>query len=183
MDNNNFMNNDQQYQTPPSQPQQFVQPGQAQQYQQPLYQQPQYQPQPQQFMAQQQPAYWQTNPNARVAEEDPSARKKKANTLCFISLGLSFIPYVMSFLMVLLGEFSDVSKYKSSNFLIDIMVSLMGASYIASWVMMIIARVKYKESVFAKVLMWVYIGTAALGVIAVIAFIAWCVSQCSNMPG
>ncbi|MBP5654666.1 MAG: hypothetical protein J6X33_04075 [Clostridiales bacterium] len=182
MDDNNFMNNDQQYQTAPSQPQQFVQPGQAQQYQQPPYQQPQYQPQPQQFMAQQ-PAYWQTTPQVRAEAEDPASRKKKANILCFISLGLSFVPYFMSFLMILMGEFSDVSKYKSSDFLIDIMVSLMGASYIASWVLMIIARVKFKESVFAKILMWVYIGMAALGVIAVMAFIAWCVSQCSNMPG
>ena len=48
---------------------------------------------------------------------------------------------------------------------------------------MIIARVKYKESVFAKVLMWVYIGLVTLAILAIIAFIAWCMASCSGMPG
>jgi len=39
---------------------------------------------------------------------------------------------------------------------------------------MIMARVKYKESKFAKVLMWVYIGLLAVAILAVILVIAMC---------
>ena len=51
---------------------------------------------------------------------------------------------------------------------------LFGGSYIASWVFLIIARVKYKESKFAKILMWVYIGILAAGIIGIILLIAMC---------
>ncbi|MCR4669713.1 MAG: hypothetical protein K5643_00825 [Saccharofermentans sp.] len=126
-------------------------------------------------------SYYQTNP--APAQEDPERRKKKANTLCFISLGLQILPFILAGLCVAGLNMSEFQTKDSSNSLITIILSMMESSNIASWVLMIIARVKYKESVFAKVLMWVYIALIALYIIAVVAFIAWCVSSCSGMPG
>ena len=179
MDDNNFMNNDQQYpNTVSGQDQQFVDPQQAKQYQQPLYQQPQYQPQPNQFMQQTpegpSPYYRQTDP-ATGGSEDPGTRKKKANILCSVSLGLNIIPFVLILILISSGS-ADIDNRELGNLLADLIVSLIGGSYIASWVLMIIARVKYKESVFAKVLMWVYIGLAILGTIACMALIAMCIT-------
>ena len=60
---------------------------------------------------------------------------------------------------------------------------LFGGSYIASWVFLIIARVKYKESKFAKILMWVYIGILAamiIGIILVIAMCAYILKDCQG---
>ena len=48
---------------------------------------------------------------------------------------------------------------------------------------MIIARVKYKESKFAKVLMWVYIGILAASVIAIILVIAMCAYMLKDCQG
>jgi hypothetical protein len=48
---------------------------------------------------------------------------------------------------------------------------------------MIIARVKYKESKFAKVLMWVYIGILAAGILAVVLIIAMCAYMLKDCQG
>ena len=49
----------------------------------------------------------------------------------------------------------------------------MFGAWVASWVLMIVVRVKYKTSTFGKVLMWIYIIGAILSVLAVIAIIAF----------
>lgn len=111
-----------------------------------------------------------------MAPDEKAARKKKANILCFISLGLHFVPEIISGIFTAIME--SISKSAGSSDITStismIMASLVSGTYIASWVFMIIARVKYKESKFAKVLMWVYIGILALYVIAAIVVIATC---------
>jgi len=111
-----------------------------------------------------------------MSPEERSARTKKANLLCFISLGLHFLPEILSgALGAIIREIGNASDMgNASDFFTSALSFLLGGSYIAAWVLMIIARVKYKESVFAKVLMWIYIGILALGILAVILFIAMC---------
>lgn len=174
-------------------PQYYPQPGQQQyqqSYQQPTqqpYQQPyqqQYQPQYQQPYQQIQPQYvaQQNQEGTKTSEYDllspaeKAARRKQANILCFISLGLHFIPEMISGMLTgIVDSISKTADIGSTSEVLSIIISvLFGGSYVASWVLMIMARVKYKESRFAKILMWVYIGILAAGIIAVILVIAMC---------
>lgn len=194
MDNNNNIFNDWQNYQPQQapDPQQQYQPQYQQpQYQQPVYQQPPYQQQPQyqqpvyQQPVYQQPVYQQTvyqqpqkpvRPIDLLPPEERAARKKKANTLCIISLILQVSPYVI------LGVLSGILESLDRSFdvttsvpaIVQILGYISGGSYIASWVFMIIARAKYSESVFAKVLMWVYLGLLSIGIIGTIVLIYMC---------
>lgn len=183
-----------QYQPQYQQPQ-YQQPYQQPQYQQPVYQQPPYQQAPYQQAPYQQPVYQQPynpqyiDPALQAAPQKPvrpidllpaeerAARKKKATILCVISLILQFAPYV------LMGIFESIldtsatttaSNISSASVGAQILLYAMGGTYVASWVLMIIARAKYSESVFAKVLMWVYLGILSIGVIGTILLIAMC---------
>ena len=136
------------------------------------------------------PYYQQYNPQKAFQDEE---EKKKANTLCFISLGLYLLPYVLNFIYYWISvgsiDYSNIDNLdyggrSSGAYLIS---GLNFISYIAAWVTMIVARVKYKNSTFAKVLMWVYIGMLILGIIAVIIIVVACAamfnSVLSNCPG
>lgn len=107
---------------------------------------------------------------------EQAARRKSATILCIISLGLQFIPETISGLLTsVLDKVAETSSVSNFSEIGSILISvLFGGSYIASWVLMIMARVKYKESKFAKVLMWVYIGILAAGILAFILVIATC---------
>lgn len=160
----------------PAQPvyqQQYQQPGQ-QVYQQ-QYQQPNPQMQPQ-YMVQPNPGDLKMSEYDMMSPAEKADRKKKANILCFISLGLHFIPEMIS--GVFSGIIENISDLSSNGSLSEVLTTvyaiLFGGTYIASWVLMIMARVKYKESKFAKVLMWVYIGLLAVAILAVILVIAMC---------
>ena len=194
MDNNNNIFNDWQNYQPQQapDPQQQYQPQYQQpQYQQPVYQQPPYQQQPQyQQPVYQQPVYLQpvyqqpvyqqpqkpVRPIDLLPPEERAARKKKANTLCIISLILQVSPYVI------LGVLSGILESLDRSFdvttsvpaIVQILGYISGGAYIASWVFMIIARAKYSESVFAKVLMWVYLGLLSIGIIGTIVLIYMC---------
>ncbi|MBR4430489.1 MAG: hypothetical protein IKS75_04255 [Clostridiales bacterium] len=194
MDNNNNIFNDWQNYQPQQapDPQQQYQPQYQQpQYQQPVYQQPPYQQQPQyqqpvyqqpvyQQPVYQQPVYQQPQKPVRPIDllppEERAARKKKANTLCIISLILQVSPYVI------LGVLSGILESLDRSFdvttsvpaIVQILGYISGGAYIASWVFMIIARAKYSESVFAKVLMWVYLGLLSIGIIGTIVLIYMC---------
>lgn len=198
--NNNIFYDGQNYQPQPQQapdPQQYQTQYQQPQYQQPQYQQPVYQQPPYQQAPYQQPQYQQPfyqpiyqqpvyqQPNAPqkplrpidlLPPDERAARKKKANTLCIISLILQFAPYV------LIGILSGIIESLETSFtgmstapaIVQILGYIGGGSYIASWVFMIIARSKYSESVFAKVLMWVYLGILSIGIIGTILLIYMC---------
>ncbi|MCR4618449.1 MAG: hypothetical protein K5669_09745 [Lachnospiraceae bacterium] len=109
------------------------------------------------------------------ASAEPSESKKLERLLCFLSLGLYILgPSVISIPLYLL-EIVGVSETPVMSVLSSIGSALGSISYIAAWVLMIIARVKFKKSVFAKVLMWVYIGIFAVSVLAVIILIISCI--------
>ena len=174
------------YQQPVQQVQQPVQPVQ-QPVQQPVYQQPAYQQiYPQQY--QQQTQYAGNNaplgvqPADMYTLEEQAKRRKQANILCIISLVLQVAPEVLtsvfSGMVESLGDMSDVAEPITYGFSL-----LAGGTYIASWVLMIIARVKYKESKFAKILMWVYIGLLAAGVITLVIIIAMCAYMLKDCQG
>ena len=161
---------------------------------QPMYQQGQVPPQqisqqvqiPPQQMYQQgqippQPMYQQGQiPPQFVPPYDPDKEKKDKKLellLCFLSLGLYVGgPLLIGIPEALLSSLSS-SAFESSagNFLSQLSSFVGSASYIAAWVLMIIARVKFKKSVFAKVLMWVYIAVIILATVAAIIFIISCI--------
>ena len=196
MDNNNnqpLVQPVQQPQIPPVDPQMgqpvYQQPVQ-QQVQQPVYQQPAYEQYYQQPY-QPQPQYVQGN-NATLGinqadlytPAEQSERRKKATILCIISLVCQFAPEIIS--GVFSGVLNSLDELTSNSSLEPITYAfslLTGGTYIASWVLMIIARVKYKESKFAKVLMWVYIGILAASVIAIILVIAMCAYMLKDCQG
>lgn len=204
MDNNNNIFNDrqnyqpqqapdpQQYQPQYQQPYQQS-PYQQPQYQQPVYQQPPYQQQPQYQQPVYQPPYQQpvyqqlvyqqpgapqkpVRPIDLLPPEERSARKKKANTLCIISLFLHFSPFVLVGILegILEGLETGFAGTSTAPAIVQILGYIGGGAYIASWVFMIIARAKYSESVFAKVLMWVYLGILSIGIIGTLILIYMC---------
>ncbi len=185
MDNNNnqpLVQPVQQPQMPPYDPQ-MGQPMQQPVYQQPVqqpvqqpayeqyYQQP-YQPQPQYVQGNK--ATLGINQTDLYTPAEQSERRKKATILCIISLVCQFAPEVIGGLLSGIIESVDELSSSSLEPLTYISSMIVGGTYIASWVLMIIARVKYKESKFAKVLMWVYIGILAASVIAIVLIVAMC---------
>ena len=183
MDNNNNIYNGQQP-VQSVQPQPQVQPVQ-QPVQQPVYQQyPQYQQVPGQYVQ------YPVDPvfgSPLVSQEELEAKKannKKGNILCFISIALQIVPYLTSGIIGALTEgLNSISdNYETISAITSILSTALGGSYFASWVLMIIARVKYKTT-FSKVLMWVYIGMAALSVIAIILLFAMCAYMLKDCQG
>ena len=114
-----------------------------------------------------------TQVNEPPKEEYPNVRK-----LCIISLICYAVPsIVMSIGSILTNSFlkpanADQETYKSLYAGISYVYMALMGSYVAAWVLMIIARVKNKKDTFAKVLMIVYIVMAA---IAIITFIVICI--------
>ena len=191
MDNNNNINNFQQPVEPQAQPvqqpiQQPVQQPVYQQAPQPVYQQyPQYQQVPGQYAA---PGY-PVDPimGSPIPTEEERLKKennKKGNILCFISLGLMLLPYITSGILggIIESVGSITDNYESTSLISTVLSTLLGGSYIGSWVCMIIARVKYKNT-FSKVLMWIYIGMLAASIIAIIIIVAMCAYMCKDCQG
>lgn len=103
--------------------------------------------------------------------ESDETRKKNASTLCAISLILMYgFPIIMGVIAGVVGTLNSS--------VLDIMYNVIGSfsslSSIAAIVLMIVARVKYPESKFAKVLMIVYIVQAAIFIILGIIFFFAC---------
>lgn len=157
-------------------------------YQQPVYQQPAYQ-QPVQYQPVA-PVYpmpqYQADPSleAPLITEEEKQKRKKGNILCFISLALMIVPGILSGTISSFAEtFEDAGGMSSTTgTIIEFLLGGAGASYIASWVLMIIARVKYKNT-FSKVLMWIYIGLLAatvIGIILLVAMCAWMLKDCQG---
>ena len=161
---NSYYNNAQNYQ-PQGQPVQ------------PIYQDPAQYQQPVQY----------PSPYFQGTQEEMADRKKKANTLCIISLLLRAVPYITGIITAFIERFNSITNLSEiTTTLTGIISFATGGTYIASWVLLIIARVKYKESRFAKVLMIVYICELVVTVIAVIILVVWCMivcQGCQNFPG
>ena len=105
--------------------------------------------------------------------------KKKANIMCIISLcltfGLSIVVSLIMWILSLTGMAED-----SILTVMSLSVMIMTPCYIAGIVLMIIVRVRYRRSVFGKVLMFIYIALAVLSLIAMVFVVGACIDSCSN---
>ena len=104
-----------------------------------------------------------------IMEESPED-KKKANTLCLISLLLGHGINILSYLIT--------NAYKTDSHPITALTSL------AALILMIYVRVKYPKNKFGKVLMILYIVEAVFVILCIIAFVIMCDSfmrDCSGM--
>lgn len=71
----------------------------------------------------------------------------------------------------------------------DMLYALRGVLFVAAWVLMIVARVRYPKNLFGKVLMWMYVVLVLLGMIGmiVIGFLLMkacneCLDSCQKLP-
>lgn len=114
----------------------------------------------------------------KTQEETTTEVKEKDNTptiLCIVSLCLMFVaPGILSFLETLF----------SSPTISHFFYSVESICFFAAFVLMIIVRVKYRDSVFGKVLMWLYIAFIILAIIGFILLILACaalVQACGSL--
>ncbi len=152
--------------TPAPAPQAVPQP----QYQQPVQQQ--YVPQqPQPMQVQYQPSYQSA---AALSEDEIFNRNKKiSNRFSLISLILHYgCPIIFGVLTAVADSLGSVGESIASVF-----VGGIGAGVVASYVLMIIARVKCRKATFGKVLMWLYIIELILEIITAIVLIIWFVNM------
>lgn len=95
---------------------------------------------------------------------------EKAKSLCIISL---ICMYGLGFVGVLVRDSAPL------------LVNILALGPLAAWVLVIVARVKYKESKFAKILLIVYIVQTVLIIIFYAIMLITCFHLLSNcdMPG
>ncbi|SFC17137.1 hypothetical protein [Ruminococcus albus] len=107
-------------------------------------------------------------PNITFDAETPED-KKKANTMCIISLLLMFCvnPLIV-----------EISRNGYEN-----ITSISGFSGLAALILMIYVRVKYPKNTFGKVLMIVYIVFFVLGLIWLTLIMAMCASCMKDCHG
>ena len=121
---------------------------------------------------------------------DPVA-DEQAKKLSWISLICYLAPIALGIIGTILNTIVQGSSLPSDtyyNVVSGVLGSAGGASRIAAWVLMIVARVKCPQNKFAKVLMWVYIGILIASVLAAIVLIIFlatmchaCTEDCSGM--
>ena len=109
-------------------------------------------------------------------------QNKKANILCFISLGCMF---GLPTLLVLIDRI--ILHFDLQNELIVTCFSALSAlSVLAAYVLMIIVRVKYRKSRFGFALMIIYIVLTALSVLVTVLLFILCsasIEACSSCIG
>ena len=117
-----------------------------------------------------------------MPQVDYAARKKKADMLCYISLGLYAASIVSAIVTYVYSAFVN---YETQNIIFKILSAFSSVAFEAAWVLVIVARAKFRENRFAKILLWVYIAMAITVAVILIAIIAYCVYTCSTcyMPG
>ena len=104
-----------------------------------------------------------------IAQED----NKSVKTLCVLSLIFMIAGFVVPYIVVALAsamgfDTEDLSENMSWFWLI------LGGFEPASIILMIIARVKNSKSVFAKVLMWIWIAMIVLTLVTIILLMIGC---------
>ena len=117
-----------------------------------------------------------------MPQVDYAARKKKADMLCYISLGLYAASIVSAIVKYVYSAFVN---YETQNIIFKILSAFRFVAFEAAWVLVIVARAKFRENRFAKILLWVYIAMAITVAVVLIAIIAYCFYTCStcHMPG
>lgn len=113
-------------------------------------------------------------------EEAPEDRQR-AVILCLISLGTGFLG-LLSGVMTSIATEVELVQTLGGGF--------GGLCFLASFVLMIVTRVKYPRNTFGKVLMWVYIGLLILQALLFIAVaiacgigMAACFNELQSCPG
>lgn len=160
---------------------------QAQYQQQNMYQPQVLVPQGQQQAMAQQPEASQTDKkNAEFTPEDRATAKK----LCIISLCCYCAPavaYLISYLISMATDVAYLGSYgtieNAVSHVLEVITGISSIGVIAAYVLMIVARVKFPKSVFAKVLMWVYIGMFIMEVVSAILLIVFVWVACSACAG
>lgn len=97
---------------------------------------------------------------------------KNANLLCTLSLCFMYALPVVS---------NIINAILKSNVVSYVLGLITGAGPLIALVLMIIARIKYPKSKFAKILMIVYIVQIVLGIILAIALVIVCISCASSV--
>ncbi len=117
-----------------------------------------------------------------MSEQD----KRTCNILCIVSIilvGLPILSDILSFVFSY-AFYAGTDLFEEVPYLTNILYGTTGLMWVSGIVLMIIARVKYPQSLFAKVLMWVYIAlfiiSVVLMIIAIIALAVLC-SACIEM--
>ena len=104
--------------------------------------------------------------NTEMSPEDT----KNANLLCILSLVLTFgSDAILGVIMVVFPPLGSILS------------SISPLCNLAGLVLMIVARVKYPKSKFAKILMWVYIGLFIASILLVVLVIVACMYTCGTM--
>lgn len=99
--------------------------------------------------------------NKYYTTKPPLSPKEKAaaDKLGWISAILLIFSKIGLFPLSILGS---IIAPDDSSILANMMVSVLSACHVASLVLMIVMRVKYPQSTFGKVLMWIHIGCLLL---------------------
>lgn len=93
--------------------------------------------------------------------------RRKANILCVISLLCEIVPLFTN--LPFFSFFSVRQETAGLSILGNILEAFGGIALIAGIILVIFVRVKYPQSTFGKVLMWIYI---VFGIIAFLIFVA-----------
>ena len=97
-------------------------------------------------------------------------QKNAGTTLCIVSI---LCRVLSPFVCLILGRFLGSGDISSRNGSVMASIFLIYvAAYIASWILAIIARVKYKSK-FGLVLLIIYGALIVLGIIGIFAFLYW----------
>ena len=108
--------------------------------------------------------------NNKVIVSNSNDGDSRANTLCVISLILTY------FISIPFGILEAISPSLKHAF-----DGIIGLGPIVGFILMIIARVKYPNSKFAKVLMWIYIISIIVWIILTILVLIACSVACSGL--
>ncbi len=110
-------------------------------------------------------------PPRKIEDAFTEEDRRKANILCIISLCLFFgIPLLSG--LPLAGQLDSGSS--SVGFLASALSTIMSLGQLAAWVLMIVVRVKYRQSTFGKIIMWIYLSILAVCLIFIIIMMVTC---------
>ena len=126
-----------------------------------------------------------TEPAVDFTPEERALRRSKATRLCVLSLIFhAGIPIVCLYLHKFIMD-RGITSMTEQGFLIAI-YAVIAVSCIVAWVFIIIARVRYRESRFAKILMriymWIAIGIVIMTVV-ILTIVGVLAASCRGMPG
>ena len=121
--------------------------------------------------------------NNSKPEVSDAESNKKGNLLSLISLLLWIGPTIAYAIFAALVALSDNGSYAYTfdNILNNIggtLASFIPMLTLAAYAVMIYTRIKYPKNIFAKVLMWIYIISFIISVIASILLIAFIIYMC-----